>query len=180
MGDGGIDLHGLQGFFPLLFGGLVLHGAHVVQPVTHLDEDDPDVTAHGHEHLAQIFHLLLFLGDELHLGQLGDPLHQLGHRGAEFFGDLLMSGGGVFDAVVEHSGDDGVHVQPQVGDDLRHSQGMDDIGLSALAQLALMGSVGIGEGVEQPLGIQIWGIGGHLVLKGLITDQNRVHKITSK
>jgi hypothetical protein len=57
---------------------------------------------------------------------------------------------------------------------------MDDIGLSALAQLALMGSVGIGEGVEQPLGIQIWGIGGHLVLKGLITDQNRVHKITSK
>ena len=53
MGDGSIDLHGFQGFFPLLFWGLVLHGAHIVQPVGDLDEDDADVLAHRHEHLAK-------------------------------------------------------------------------------------------------------------------------------
>ena len=50
--DGGVDLHGLQGLLPLLAGGLVVHGAHVVQPVADLDEDHPDVLGHGHEHLA--------------------------------------------------------------------------------------------------------------------------------
>ena len=70
-----VDLHGLQRFFPLLPGGLVLHGTHIVQPVADLNEDHPDVVGHGHEHLAQVLHLLLFLGGVLHPGQLGDPLH---------------------------------------------------------------------------------------------------------
>ena len=180
MGDGGIDLHGLQGFFPLLFGGLILHGAHVVQPVTDLDEDDPDVLGHGHEHLAQILHLLLFLGDILHPGQLGDPLHQRGHGLAELFGDVLVAGGGVLDAVVEQGRDDAVHVQPQVGHDLGHGQGVDDIGLAAFAQLAVVGRVGKGEGVVQPPGVQVGGVHGHLVLQGLISFQNRVHTLSSR
>ena len=161
VGDGGIDLHGLQGFFPLLPGGLVLHGAHVVQPVAHLNENHPDIPAHGHEHFSQILHLLLFLGDKLHLGQLGDPLHQLGHRGVEPLGDLLVGGSGVLNTVVKQGGHHAVDVQLQVGNNLRHGDGMDDIGLAALAQLAMVGGVGVGEGVKEHLRVQTGHVGEH-------------------
>ena len=153
MGQGGVDLHGLQALLPLLLGRLVLHGAHVVKPIADLDEDHPDVLGHGHKHLAQVLHLLLFLGDILHPRQLGDSLHQGGHRRAELFGDLIVGGVGVLDAVVEQGGDDAVHVQPQIGHNVGHRQGVDDIGLAALAQLAVVLGVGIGKGGKQPLGI---------------------------
>ena len=32
-----------------------------------------------HEHLAQVLHLLVLPGGVLHPGELGDPLHQVGH-----------------------------------------------------------------------------------------------------
>ena len=51
-----------------------------------------------------------------------------------------MGGGGVLDEVVERGGLDGLAVQPQLlRHNLRHRQGMDDIGLPALALLVLVG-----------------------------------------
>ena len=79
--DGGIDLHGLQGLLLLLGRRLILHGAHVVEPVGDLDEDHPDVLAHGDEHLPQVLHLLVFLGGVLDAGQLADAFHQVGDGG---------------------------------------------------------------------------------------------------
>ena len=65
-----------------------------------------------------------------------------------------MGGGGVLDDVVEQGGLDGLAVQPQLlRHNLRHRQGMDDIGLAALAQLPVVLRVRIGKCVEQPLGI---------------------------
>ena len=64
-----------------------------------------------------------------------------------------MGGVGVLDAVVEQGGNDRVHIQPQVGHDVGHRQGMDDIGLAALAQLPVVLCVRIGKCVKQPLGI---------------------------
>ena len=53
-----------------------------------------------------------------------------------------MGGGGVLDDVVEQGGLDGLAVQPQLlRHNLRHRQGMDDIGLAALALLLLMGLI---------------------------------------
>ena len=83
VGQRRIDLHRLHGFGDLLGGRLVLQGAGVVQPVGDLDEDDPDVFRHGHEHLAQIFHLLLFHRGILHARQLCDALDQICNRLAE-------------------------------------------------------------------------------------------------
>ena len=60
-----------------VLGVVLLHGAHIVEPVGDLDEDHPDIPAHGEEHLAQILHLLLFHGGVLHPGQLGDPVHDV-------------------------------------------------------------------------------------------------------
>ena len=119
---------------------------------------------HGQEHLPQVLHLLLFLGDVLHPGQLGDALHQIGHRGSELLGDLLVGGAGVLNAVVEQGGNHRVHIQAQVGHNVGHRQGVDDIGLAALAQLAVVLGIRIGKGLIQALGVQIRGIGGHLVL----------------
>ena len=51
VGQRGVDLHGLQALLPLFLGGLVLHGAHVVEAVADFNENHPDVMGHGHEHL---------------------------------------------------------------------------------------------------------------------------------
>ena len=143
VGDGGVDLHGLEGLFLLLGRGLVLHGPHVVEPVRDLDEDHPDVPAHGEEHLPQVLHLLLFHGAVLHPGQLGDPVHDVGHRGAEALGDVLVGAVGVLDAVVEEGGDDGLAVQPHLRHDLGHLQGVGDIGGAVPAELVAVVVAGV-------------------------------------
>ena len=103
VGDGGVNFHRFERLLPLLFGRLVLHGAHVVRAVGQFDENDADVLGHGHEHLAQVLHLLFFLAGVLHARQLGDTLDQVRDRGGELLGDLGIRGGGVLNAVV-HEG----------------------------------------------------------------------------
>ena len=134
---------------------------------------------HGHEHLAQVLHLLLFLGGILHPRQLGDTLHQVRHRGAEELGNLLMGHPRVLNAVVEEGGDDGVGVQLQLGHDLGHRQGVGDVGRAVLAQLAGVGVVGKGKGVEQPLSVQGRVIAFDFIFQRLIALQNGVHTGTS-
>ena len=101
VGQGRVDVHGLLTLGNLLLRGLVLHGADIMKPVGNLDEHHPDVLAHGHEHLPQIFHLGLLRGGEIRPGQLGDALHQFGNGGAEELLNFLVGSVGVFNAVVE-------------------------------------------------------------------------------
>ena len=143
VGDGRVDLHGLEGFLLLLLRRLVLHGAHVVEPVGDLDEDDADVLAHGHQHLPQVLHLLLLLGGVMDTGQLADALHQVRHRGGEQLADLLMGGVGVLDGVVEQGRHNGLRVQVQLlRHDLRHRQRVGHEGRPVLP--VLPGVVGAG------------------------------------
>ena len=121
----------------------------MVQPVGDLDEDDPDVLGHGHEHLPQVFHLLVLVAGELHPGQLGDPLHDVRHVRAELPGDVLVGERRVLDAVVEQSGRHRVHVQLQVRHDAGHRQRVGDVGGAVLAELPHMGLVGEVEGLGQ-------------------------------
>ena len=125
VGDGGVDLQGLEGLLLLLLRGLVLHGAHIVEPVGDLDEDHPDVLGHGQQHFPEVLHLLLGLGGIVDPGQLADPLHQVRHRRGELLGDVLVGGGGILNGVVEQGGLDGLGVQVQLlGHDLGHGQGV--------------------------------------------------------
>ena len=73
-----VDLERLLGLLDLLLLAQVAQGAHVVEAVGELDQDDADVFGHGHDHLAVVFGLLLFGGGEADLGQLGDAVDQ--HR----------------------------------------------------------------------------------------------------
>ena len=51
-----------------------------------------------------------------------------------------MGGGGIFDDIVEQGGLNGLAVQLELlSHDLRHRQGVDDIGLAAFALLPLVG-----------------------------------------
>ncbi len=149
-----VDVHGLLAFLQLLLRGLVLHGAHVVQPVGDLDEHHPDVLGHGHEHFAQIFHLSLLGGGEVGSGQLGDTLHKLGNGGTEDALDVLVGGVGVLDAVVKQRAQHRVAVQTHFRYDLRHSQGVNDIGGAVLALLQLVLGTGVVHGLvdEGPVG----------------------------
>ena len=138
-----IDLHGLHGLGHLLCRRLIFERAHIVQPVGDLDEDNADVLAHGHEHLAQILHLLLFHCGILDAGQLGDTLDQLGHRPAEQARDLVEARIRVLQTVVQQRRGDGVGIEADLGHDLRHGQRMDDIGFAGFAQLLFMFFVGV-------------------------------------
>ena len=101
VGKGGIDIHGFPALFDLLFRGLVLHGTHIVEPVSDLDQHHPDVLGHSHKHLPQVFHLGLLGAGEIGAGQLGNTLYQFGNGRAEQTGNFIVGSVGVFNAVVE-------------------------------------------------------------------------------
>jgi hypothetical protein len=61
-----------------------------VETVGNFDQHHPDVLGHGHEHLAQGFHLGLLFGGEVGSGQLGDTFHQFSYGGTEELLDLLV------------------------------------------------------------------------------------------
>ena len=106
VGDGGIDLHRLQRLGALLLGGLVSHRAHIVQPVGNFDENDADVLGHGHEHLADVLHLLVLDAGVLHARELGDALNDVGHSRAEGARNVGVGQRGILDHIVQQRGDD--------------------------------------------------------------------------
>ena len=83
---------------------------------------------HGEQHLAHILHLLVFLAGILHPGQLGHALHQIGHGGAEFFGNVVVAQGGILDNVVQQGRHDGILVQTHLLGDFRRRHAVGHIG----------------------------------------------------
>jgi hypothetical protein len=61
-----------------------------VQAVGQLDQDDAHIARHGHQHLAEVFRLCVFLGFELQLVQLAHALYQLSHGFAKLAGDIFQ------------------------------------------------------------------------------------------
>ena len=59
VGNGSIHLHGFQRLVTAFLFGPAVAGAHVVQPVAQLDEHHAHILAHGKQHFAQVFSLLL-------------------------------------------------------------------------------------------------------------------------
>ena len=114
-----------------------------MQPVRDFDQDDPDVFGHCHEHLAQVFHLLLFGRGILHAREFRDAFDQLGDRLPEHVGDFVEACVGVLQTVVQQRRNDGVGVETNFRHDLRHGQRMDDIGFAGLSQLVFVLAVGV-------------------------------------
>ena len=94
------------------------------------------------------------------LGQLGDAVDQIGDLLAEIRLDVLIGGERVLDRVVQQRGDDGGHVELEVGEDGGDFQRMGEIGIARGAELLAMRRHGIDIGlVEQRLvGVGVIGL----------------------
>ena len=135
-----IDVHGLQRDGAAAVLPLRREGAHVVQTVAELDEDDADILRHGEQHLADVLDVRLFLVLDVDLLDLGQAVHQHGDALAEFFRDDVKAGlvGAVLYRVVQQRGADRVGVESQLRHDLGNRHGMRNIRLAALALLSFM------------------------------------------
>ena len=134
VGEGGVDLQGFLGDPLLLLGGHVLQGAEVVQAVRQLDNNDAHVLRHGDEHLAEVLRpplLPLEVRQLVELADLGLPLHDAAHRGAEAALQLLGRYPAVLQGVVEEACGHRVGVHLQAGQNLGHGHGVGDVGLPA-------------------------------------------------
>ncbi len=121
----------------------MLEGAHVVQAVGELDQDDADVVDHGEHHLAEVLGLLLFAGGEIDLADLGDAFDDVSDLLAEFFANVDDGDRGVFDGVVEKSGGDGDRVHFHFGENEGDFERMNQVRLAGGASLAFMVFQGI-------------------------------------
>jgi hypothetical protein len=84
---------------------------------------------------------------------LGHPLDDVRHLGAEGLADALDGGEGVLDDIVQQAGGDADHVQLQLGEDVGHFQGVDEVGLARMAHLPLVFEGGKHVGPAQQLQI---------------------------
>ncbi len=151
MRQGGVDVAGLLGGTALLPLRHHRQGPHVVQPVRELDDEHPPVARHGDEHLAHRRGLLGLLGVETEPVELGDPVDDRRHGGAELLLDLGEGDPGVLDGVVQQrrGGADGV--EAEIGDDRRDRDRVGDVRLTRKPVLALMGLGGISVGAPHEL-----------------------------
>ena len=90
-----------------------------MQPVGNFDENDADVLGHGHEHLADVLHLLVLDAGVLHARELGDALNDVGHSRAEGARNVGVGQRGILDHIVQQRGDDRILIQAHVHRDIR-------------------------------------------------------------
>ena len=134
--SGAEDFQGFVGDVRCFSSEQVLEGAHVVQAVGQLDQDDADVLGHGHEHLAVVFGLLFLFGFEADAPQLGDPVYQMGDIGAKFLFYLFQGHPRILHHIVQQGGHDGGGIHLQVCQDSGHLERMEDIGFPGFAHLS--------------------------------------------
>jgi hypothetical protein len=140
--DRRVDLERLARHAPALGRADRIERAHVVQAVGELDEDDAHVARHREQHLAEVLGLRVLLRLELDAVELGDAVDQVRHRAAEARGDVVLGNLGVLDDVVQQRGDERLPVELPLREDLGDGDGMMDVGLAALAVLALVHALG--------------------------------------
>ena len=142
VGQRGVDVDGLLGH-PLL---LVLRkggqGAHVVEAVGQLDDQDTEVLGERHQHLAHAGRLLLLPGVEVEPIQFGHPVDDEADVRPEVPLQVFEADRRVLHGVVEQGGRDRDVVQPLAGNDGGHRHRMVDVRLARLPGLSDVGSQG--------------------------------------
>ena len=115
-----IDLHCFQCFFSALILLPVFTGAHIVQAVRQLYDDNPHILCHRQQHLAHIFRLTLFLTGIAELGQLGNAVHHQRNICTKHLFDFIQCGSSVLHHVMQKTCTDGFGVHSQLHQDMRN------------------------------------------------------------
>jgi hypothetical protein len=113
-------------------------GAHVVEAVGELDEDDADVIHHRQQHLAEVLGLPLLARRERDGADFGQPLDDVGHVRPEELADALDGRQRVLDHVVEEARGDTDDVEPLVGQNVRNLKRVNEIRLPGVPHLPLV------------------------------------------
>ena len=100
-----------------------------MEAIGELHQDDPDVVDHRQQHLAEVLGLPLLAGRKGDGADLGDPLDDVRHFGAEMLLNLLDAGESVFNDVMEQAGGDGHRVEAHLREHAGHLQWMHQVGL---------------------------------------------------
>ncbi len=139
IGDRRVDLHCLAGDTFALFGSEVIKGAHIMQAVGQLDDDDADISRHCKEHLPQVFKEVFFAGaTQFYLAKLSDTVHQFRHFDAEFFFDLIEGEIGVLGDIVQQTGRDSTRFHTDFRENPSGFEGVFDIVGAGFSFLPLM------------------------------------------
>ena len=126
-----IDVERLAGNLVLLAGQLAAKGAHVMEAVGNLDEDDADVVAHGKEELLEGLGLCGRLVSEDSARDFGQPVHDFGNLGAEDVLYVLYRIVCVLHYIMQQRGADAGAAQSDfLAGYLRHGYGVHDIRLA--------------------------------------------------
>ena len=140
VGQGRVNIQGFLGNGDLPVRGLIFQRAHIVQPVRQLDQNHPDILAHGQDHFAKGLRLLLLPVRKVQLIQLRHAVHQAGHLVPKLILDRLQ--GHVFAVlhrIVQKRRGNGGGIHHQFCNDAGHINGVHKIGLPAFPGLARVG-----------------------------------------
>ena len=148
VGQRGVNIERFARNLILFVGRLRTEGAHVVQAVGNLDEDDADVIAHGEQELFERLRLGGSLVAEDAARNLGQPVNNLRDFRAEDVGDVFHRVVGVFHHIVQERGANGRGTKPDFAThDLCHCDGVHDVGFPRQAAHSLVGLFGEIEGL---------------------------------
>ena len=109
-----------------------------MQPVGQLDDDHPDVCGHSQDHLPHVLGLAFLTAGELHLADLGDPVHDIRRFTAEEPFNFREFGIRVFYGVVKQTGHHTDHIHFHLCQDVGHLQGVGQIGFPGKTDLTLV------------------------------------------
>ena len=141
--QGGVDVECLARNLVLLAGEHGAEGAHVVQAVGHLDENDPDILRHGEQQPPEVLGLGRGLVAEDTARNFGQSVDNRGYLLAEVVLDVLDGVLGVLDYIVEQRGAYRGGAQPNLlAHDAGHGNGVEYVGLARTTAYALVGLFG--------------------------------------
>jgi hypothetical protein len=75
-----------------------------------LDQNHTQITRHGHQHLAEVLCLRLFVGLELDLVELRQAVDEIRNRPAKTFGNLALANRRILHDVVQQRRDYPFHI----------------------------------------------------------------------
>ena len=137
-----IDLQRLLGDLLSLGRAEMFQGAHVVQPVGELDENDPDIVRHRKHHLAEILRLFFFIVPKRNLADFGHSVDKMHDILPELLFEFQGRGDRIFQGIVQQSGDNGSDIRLEMRSDIRRRRWdvegrvlrNDEVALHALSQ----------------------------------------------